>query len=146
MEEAITEAVLAKVLPALNQLAQVAADVQRLTKLLEAEAVEPAEMSAVLAHSGAVSIEVATAQAASLSRLGYRLVPVPASSAPEPVVATWDGPTPPQAAPAVRVATGENPLWTPPPAAGPDMSLEAIKARGDGVGDVKDKTWTEAFE
>ena len=101
-------------------------------------------MSAVLAHSGAVSIEVATAQAASLSRLGYRLVPVPASSAPEPVVATWDGPTPPQAAPAVRVPTGEVPvvpasLWSPPLPINPPET-EGPPAAGP------DKTWTEAFE
>lgn len=132
MEESITAAVLERVGPT---IAQVAADLQRLTKLLEAEAVEAAEFAAVLAHSGAVSIEVAQAQAQSLERLGYRLVPGVPPSAPAPVAATWDGPTPPQAAPAVRVpvdtsviTTGETaPLWVPPTTA-------------------PDKTWVGEFE
>lgn len=126
MEEAITEAVLAKVVPGVAQVAQ---DVQRLTKLLEAEAVEPAEMAAVLAHSGAVSIEVATAQADSLTRLGYRLMPVPPPVAPTAVTALWAGPTPPQV-PAVQspdvVSPGPSKVSTTEP--------------------DPDKTWTAAFE
>lgn len=151
MEESITSAVEAKLAETvasivLPGIAQVAADVQRLTKLLEAEAVEPAEFAAVLAHSGAISIEVATAQAASLARLGYRLVAGEPSSAPAPVAATWDGPTPPQAAPAVRVTTGEvpvvaGPLWTPPPATEIPGPSKVFMTEPD-----KDKAWTASFE